>query len=403
MLSLTVILSFFLVISSFFLHSDAVIYYVSADPVANDTCNTSGNITLRPCYSLQQLSNRSGLLFNKSSITLLLLSGTHELPKNHILKLFRVKEVVISPWNHEQEVLINCHSTKKIVFQNITELNIFSLNFTSCPISLTELSQVIIANSIFAKSKRYYAIAITNRDTYINLNVSVVAHFFQIMGHYSLLVLDPPALTIANNFFINDTRFLRNWKNSNHGTLDVYYTNLTLHESSFIDNRAYGGAVEIHYSSVLISSTCFLNNNANNGGAISLLSTHLKMFECQFINNSAKRSGGAIIYLNPDSNQRFNLSVTGTNFLRNIAASGGAIFSAFADLHNCQFDGNYAANLGGAIDYAVISNSEFSFNRAGFDGGAIYCEAADIYIHGGHAKMNCAAVAKWWIFIFVKL
>ena len=62
-------------------------------------CVDSSNATLRPCYSLQQLSNGNGLLINKTSIALRLMSGMHKLPKDCTLLLSDIKEVEISPWN----------------------------------------------------------------------------------------------------------------------------------------------------------------------------------------------------------------------------------------------------------------------------------------------------------------
>ena len=123
--------------------SDAqMTYYISPYSTTNETCSDesgSGGVILRPCYSLQQLGNDNELIFHKSAITLFFLSGTHKLPKNYTLLLSDVKKVELSPWNKKQEELaiitILCHPQQtNIVFLNIQELNIFSLNFTSCTI-----------------------------------------------------------------------------------------------------------------------------------------------------------------------------------------------------------------------------------------------------------------------------
>ncbi len=120
-------------------------YYISPDPVTNETCNASGS-TLRPCYSLQQLSYGSGLLLNKSAVTLHFLSGIHVLSQNHSLMLSDINEVEIAPWNQQQKELIDveCHSQKEfnIICQDIQKMNIISLNFTSCKTLLTSMKAI---------------------------------------------------------------------------------------------------------------------------------------------------------------------------------------------------------------------------------------------------------------------
>ena len=81
------LLLLFFVISIFLPCSDALAYYISADPITSDICN---NTSSSPCYSLQQLGNGNGLLVNKTNISLRLLSGTHVLSENSTLLLSNV-------------------------------------------------------------------------------------------------------------------------------------------------------------------------------------------------------------------------------------------------------------------------------------------------------------------------
>ena len=261
----------------FFLCSDALEYFISPDPVTNETCNNSGSAALRPCYSLQQLSIGNGLLFNKGTITLLLLSGTHILPENHTLMLSNIRKVEIFPWNQQQEELIECRSQTNIVFQNIQELNIFSVNLTSCTILLESTIQVVIFKCVFAKSKENYAITISNpygtiRDPYgTKINISI---------HNSIFCLNYGAITRRRDnidniiLFINNTMFLSNRRTGYGGILNLKYVDLKVQESLFVNNTASCGAMCIADSSVHIISTSFLNNYATGpGGAISLI-TH---------------------------------------------------------------------------------------------------------------------------------
>ena len=275
---------------SFFLCSDALTYYISPDPVTNGTCNDSGSATLRPCYSFQQLSIWNGLLFNKSAITLLLLSGTHVLPESHTLILSDIREVEISPWKQQQEELIECHSLTNIVFEDIQDLRIFSLNFTSCIILSNSAPQVVITNCVFADSKKY-AIEINSRN---KINVSIDASIFlSNNGAISCSVVSHRILIDNSVLVISNTMFLNNWKTGygGSGTLYIFNTDLKLQESLFINNTAfYGAAIVTHYSSALIINTNFLNNSAaTSGGAISHISTSLSIYTSLFSNNSAEK------------------------------------------------------------------------------------------------------------------
>ena len=397
-----------LVISSFLPCSDAVVYYISADPITSDTCVDNSNATLRPCYSLQQLSNGNGLLVNKTSITLLLLSGTHVLPEDCTLLLSDIGEVEISPWNQQQEELIKCHVRANITFQHIKKLNIFSLNFTYCVLFLNHTvkvdsnfkAQAAINQCVFAGSKENYAITIAK--TSIKLNISVNNSPF--LSNDGALSCDCRVIDSFKRILIRNTMFMNNTKYGS-GTLNVSSIDIELHGSSFINNTA--SAVSLESCSALITKTHFLNNHAYlSGGAISLSNSRSYFHHCVFKNNSGD-IGGAIFSLG-------YLSVVNTGFSENYAGmSGGAIYarSNRADIDSCQFKNNFAKS-GGAIHFydteeINLSYTLFHLNKAGRYGGAIYCTNSldslreDVYIDfvEGNSTMNSA---KYGGFLYSK-
>ena len=163
------------------------------------------------------------------------------------------------------------------------------------------------------------------------------------------------------------------------------YTNLTIHESSFINNTAArGGAIFAEKSSLLLNKTIYYGNSAERGGAISC-SWHSQVDMVgnnTFHNNSCRDYGGAIVSLFSQLNIMYGIA----HFHFNEAGYGGAI----SLLHsNISFNGsvtmmkNKAANNGGAlhISNVVYDSSEYNINMkqstlsknvAGDEGGAIY-------------------------------
>ena len=273
-------------------------YFISPAPFTNGTCSDSGSTTLRPCYSLQQLSNGNELLFNKSGIILILLPGTHVLPENHTLMFSNVNDLNISPQSQEQEQFVLCHSSaNNIIFQDIRTLSILALSFLSCSISISSnvpnfASHIIIFECNFTESKDY-AVAITSdyRDTQVSIYVSVsTCTFLSNNGALSCNVLHAARPSTNIVLSINDTTFLNNQRTSYGGTLEAYKVNLTIQRSLFINNSAsYGGVIGIEDSSTLVNGTFFINNCATaSGGAIFQAGpSSLEIYDSVFEKNSA--------------------------------------------------------------------------------------------------------------------
>ena len=390
--------------------SDAVVYYISADLITDDTCVDNSNATLGPCYSLHQLCNGNGLLVNKASITLHLLSGIHVLPEDCSLLLSEIAEAEISPWNQQQKEFIECHTGANITFQDIGKLSIFSLNFTHCELFLNHAvvgffrPQAFIDQCVFAESEGDYAIAIAR--TSMKFTISINNTMFLSNNGAVLCECIPQPFSCDNSIVISirNTMFLNNTRTTGDGgALSVSYVDIELYGSSFINNTAAdsGGAVMMEScSALIISKTNFLNNRAtHSGGAILQHNSYSSIEYCLFKSNYAELQGGAIWSLGLQHS-----SIGDTNFLDNyVSGSGGAIYSDHTDINNCQFKSNSAAISGGAVyffdaRYGYLSNSLFYLNKARLDGGAIYFkqsrrEYSDfefVQLAGGNATMNSA-------------
>ena len=179
---------------------------------------------------------------------------------------------------------------------------------------------------------------------------------------------------VGSHGIINDScNFTSNYAKNRGGAIYIHgnstenSTNVTIHDSIFIDNYAgiNGGAVDWHDGSHdgAIYNSIFENNIAgSNGGAVFWSGHHGDIWNSNFTNNMAKGllmdehgnigDGGAVIW------SGMNGTVENCRFIDNIANQrGGAVY-----LQNCTH---------GSCDNTTFSNSIFINNAAGLNGGAI--------------------------------
>ena len=160
------------------------------------------------------------------------------------------------------------------------------------------------------------------------------------------------------------------------GALANNGANVTITNSTFSYNSAYGSGAIDNFGGVLtITNSSFSNNTATDaeGGAIAnLLSGTLTVTNVSFSDNTAANYyGGAI------ANDGGDATITNSAFTNNSAYGSGAIdndFSSTLEIANSTFSGNTATDdEGGAIgNYSgalTITNSTFSGNTATSSGG----------------------------------
>ncbi|MBI5460114.1 right-handed parallel beta-helix repeat-containing protein [Methanobacterium sp.] len=212
-------------------------------------------------------------------------------------------------------------------------------------------------------------------------------------GNFGGAVYNEGNMTLINSNFISNQAYFDGGViyNNNEGTVTG---------CSFQDNTAdgLGGAID-NEGSLDVAESTFINNSVGDssyGGAI-FNSINLVLSKCIFTDNTASGWGGAI-------DNEGNVTVTDSNFQKNNAPSGGAIYnknpgtikiinSDFSDntairgpggaivngytciLQKSTFTNNKASDYGGAIytaDTCTLNNCDFTANTAYFMGGAIY-------------------------------
>ncbi len=134
-----------------------------------------------------------------------------------------------------------------------------------------------------------------------------------------------------------------------------------------------GGAIFARGTgTVLLSGGTFRSNTANWGGAVAVRVGSPLMIGCEFSENAALRSGGAVF-----ATQHASPVFENSAFTRNRAPSGGGVYivdDGSPLFTNCAFDQNVGTASGGAIYFAgtgwpTVSDCVFTANSANWGGG----------------------------------
>lgn len=187
--------------------------------------------------------------------------------------------------------------------------------------------------------------------------------------------------------FINLT-FINGNNTHNDGTGGVIdnYANVKIYNCNFINNSAYtGGCIASEKGTLYVNNSNFINNHAeHDGGALKSIQGSRNIIEnSNFINNSAIRDGGAIGFTTLS-----NTTIDNCIFKNNSGAWGGAIYNwaASMTINNSIISNNQAnrkndgGGLGGAImtsGQLTLLNSEITNNYALKIGGGIVVQFED--------------------------
>ena len=369
--------------------SEALLYHISLDPVANETCTVNGSATLTPCYSLQQLCEDKTLLSNKTQLTLLLLPGTHVIPQGQTLSASGVGKLEISPCNGHL-VIVQCEKKANLTYRDVGALKVSSIEFASCNVQcnyskggIGVVITIEILNCFFARNMENTALVVGNQNRSLMFNISVENCTFSSTYRGGIFCASPPLYPYTINLSITNTLFLgNNWPDGYGDALSVSFVNLKLQGCQFINNTAKSvGAIFYTHSNLHVDDTVFESNRANfsKGGAIYSLKSPkpnsrliLVISNTTFLENVAKGSGGATSLYN------CNVDIQNSKFHRNTAEYGGAISlaSSHLEVNNSDFIENFSRRFGGAVacnnGEVVINHSNFIKNVAHCHGGAIF-------------------------------
>ncbi len=219
-----------------------------------------------------------------------------------------------------------------------------------------------------------------------------------------LLEKNSASLTVKNLSFING-------KTSDEGAAIMvsWRGKLIVNNCKFDNNiadkggEAGGGAIFLaSESSADISNSVFSNNKGSLGGAIRNLLSNLTITNTKFNNNQARSASGGAIYIDGANGDNGKITIKGSSFTGNKAATqGGALFNFLYNknvttIENTTFSGNTAdqgggiwtsgGNLGGLTGFTGTGNQSLvNITQATINGNLALSQGGGIW-HGTHQQ-----------------
>lgn len=232
---------------------------------------------------------------------------------------------------------------------------------------------------------------------------SVLARRTRFLANTTFAIIAAPIVRLESTSFVgNQATPVFSWGGS--VTIDgslfstsrqmmLGYCALRVTNGQFLNNA--GGALWLSSCTAQIDKSTFEGNHGIDGGAIRMFSgNHVTLSGTRFTQNTAAGSGGAIAVLRTYGGDEQTLTIRRGIFVGNRASTGGAIDlgwspillgvpDATLDLVTALFDGNVAADDGGAIA-GVSATTEIArglfVNNQANAGGAISVHQRSIMV-----------------------
>ena len=292
------------------------------------------------CITLQEFfADRSdNMTVSEDHIILELVPGNHTIEPT--LSISNVTSLTIAGhFERDEDVTIFCQGAEAgLTFELVNDIFINGVNFVNCQVTTFDT-----VNTLF-------------------LNNSVITN-----GTFRLL--DVQSATFMSNIFSDADPHFGYYSSVRHGAVYILRTSLLVHSCNFHDNNGFeaGGILAID-SNLTVEHSVFHNNTGDGG--------------YRQYNRRSDNSSGAIAMRETEGNIRTMLTVAHSNFSANriTGGSGGAIYVSECDfirLLACNFVNNNARLSGGAVQLSSvvtkvwISQSTFKNNTAENGGGAV--------------------------------
>ena len=375
--------------------------YYHISPSANDSCSSEVNT----CLTLAQFTANLDTYLTWST-TLLFLPGDHSLESDFSVAESDNLDSLYLQLN-SKFAKIHCNSFASFDFENVSMVYVHGIEFLECSFFLSSVDRVIIKDTAFTGQAAFgntlelhecYTVIIGSYFTSatginaISSNLTVIQTLVEGSSEEALSAKRNSKIVIVNSSFVNNamkcnpcnimqlseshaivngSRFENNsavedggiflvrvsvisiynssFMLNTAGIFNTYLTNLNIHVSEFISNKANNGGIIVAMASyIFIIESTFIDNNATDeGGVLYATESSIVITERNFFgNNVATKSGGVMSVLHS------NVTTFGDEVINNGATNGGVIC---ADFHsavvsiNCQYLSNIATDKGGVL------------------------------------------------------
>ena len=310
--------------------------YYHIKPSMNASCPEE------PCLTLSQFATHTED-YLESNTTLFFLPGQHNLSLEiNITTITKLSMTSKSTISNSPSATIACEGNASFNFFSINTVYIGHLRFSGCyGHKSISVQMLVVVNSLFLSHR--------------GPALEIISSLAKIAG--SSFIANSHGSYQQRPTKFNDVR--------GGAALYIKNVNITLISSVFEENRASGdgGVIRAERDNrITITHSNFSRNSAVSGGVLSIESRDMNLVNiigCEFIANSAEKTGGVIII---DAIQNLNniikITIKNTKFIRNKARfRGGALQlnSVKMTLYESVFAENSAQYYGGIV-FATHTN-----------------------------------------------
>ena len=392
----------FLAVNSFLLFSvdsNYDLYYIT--PSIKESC------IKQPCDTLFNLINN--ITLNDSNITLIFLPGNHTLDWKLKLSSMRILKLR-SIFTLSRSKIFCTGFDAKLELLNINYVEFSQLEFIGCKGNKIESVQHLLIKAVIFQSQpqRIATLEIIN-----SIATTMHSYFICIKSYQESLSTNfntskgGAVFARQSSIKLINCTFENNSAEIGGAVYGESLSNVTVVGCTFVKNLATnatinclhesgtGGAIFLSpFNTVLSNShkkkyenmqvrgtlrlinTTFINNRASNyGGGIAAIHTIVSVQNCTFNNNKAIRGGAIYVISSSTVNVRESKFIYCNGEKQDGHAGAVYAYQSLLLIGGCKFMGNSAA-YGGAVDthYGSISveDSNFTFNMATYQGGALY-------------------------------
>ena len=254
-----------------------------------------------------------------------------------------------------------------------------SASYEGGAIDITDAMLLINDSRIFSNSAKYGA-ALDTYKTYLSISIT------EICGNSAdydggAVWARRTTVRITESEICNNTA-------GNGGAMHIkYYSTIDIKNSKIYANRAGGGGAMLvcYIDTLKIMKSELYDNSADCGGLMKATSiTAMIITMCSFQNNTSGSYGGAIrIY------EGTRMTVEASNFSRNIAETGGAVFANSITqllISNVIFDGNQADS--GVVYLLKVKATFYSNTTHRNNKGSLFLSNSDAHFDGRNSFIS---------------